>query len=423
MKSGMEETMESKPIAHSITTVLIVLAIAASMVSVAKAANTEQVLYSFAGDTDGEYIDSDLIMDSAGNIYGTSVQGGAFGTGTVFELSPSNGTWTHTVLYSFTGLADGGQPYKGVTLDTKGNLYGAAVVGGSFAGPCVEAGCGVVYKLANNGGTWTQTVIHTFRGGNDGQGPGSGLTFDKLGNLYGMTPIGGANGVGVIFQMKPNANGTWKERVIHTFTGGADGANASAGRLILDSAGNLYGVATAGGVNQQGTAFELSPSPNGTWNFQTLYAFKGNGDAGFPYGALAMDKAGNFYGTTYYDGANNLGSVYQLTNSNGTWSESVLYSFTGGRDGSSPISNLVVDRAGNLWGTTSEGGAGCSCGTIFKMTNANGQWTERVAYRFQSTPDGAFVYNGMIADSAGNLYGATVHGGTNNEGAVYEFTP
>jgi uncharacterized repeat protein (TIGR03803 family) len=156
MKSGMEETMESKPIAHSITTVLIVLAIAASMVSVAKAANTEQVLYSFAGDTDGEYIDSDITMDSAGNIYGTSVQGGVFGTGTVFELSPSNGTWTHTVLYSFTGLADGGQPYKGVTLDAKGNLYGTAVVGGSFAGPCVEAGCGVVYKLTNNGGTWTQ---------------------------------------------------------------------------------------------------------------------------------------------------------------------------------------------------------------------------------------------------------------------------
>ena len=414
--------MRSKQFLHGMIAGLVIFAVAAILGNVARAASTEQVIYSFAGDADGEYVDSDLVMDSAGNIYGTTVQGGS-GSGTVFELTPSGGGWTQTVLYSFTGLADGGQPYKGVTLDSAGNLYGATVVGGSFSGPCVEAGCGVVYKLTNNGGTWTQTVIHTFTGGNDGQGPGAGVTFDKHGNLYGMTPIGGANGLGTIYQMTADANGNWKERVIHTFTGGTDGSSASAGRLILDRAGNLYGVATTGGANQSGTAFELSPAPGGTFTFKTLYAFKGSPDAGFPYGALVFDKSGKLYGTTYYDGANDLGSVYQLTNSNGTWSESVLYSFKGGKDGSSPISNLVVDRAGNLWGTTSEGGAGCSCGTIVELSNRSGQWRERVAYRFASVPDGAFVYNGMIADAAGNLYGATVHGGNTDDGTIYKFTP
>jgi uncharacterized repeat protein (TIGR03803 family) len=401
--------------------VLILFFVTVALSDRARAASTEQVIYSFAGDADGEYTDSDLVLDSAGNIYGTTVQGGALGSGTVFQVTPSG---THTVLYSFTGGADGGQPYKGVTLDAQGNLYGSTVVGGTFAGPCVEAGCGVVYKLTNSGGVWTQTVIHTFPGGNDGYGPGAGVTFDQHGNLYGMTPTGGSKGFGVIYQMKPGTNGTWKERVIHTFTGGNDGATGSAGRLILDASGNFYGVATAGGANGSGTAFELIPSAGGTWTFKTLYAFKGSPDAGFPYGALAFDAAGNLYGTTYYDGANDLGSVYKLAKSNGTWSESVLYSFKGGSDGSSPISNVVVDSAGNLYGTTSEGGAGCSCGTVFKLTaGRNGKWTETVAARFQGAPDGAFVYNGMVADSAGILYGATVHGGVDNEGAIYKFVP
>jgi len=151
----------------------------------ATAASTEQLLYSFAGDADGEYTDSDLVLDTAGNIYGTTVQGGAFSSGTVFQVTPAG---VHTVLYSFTGGTDGGQPYKGVTLDAQGNLYGTAVVGGTFTGPCIESGCGVAYKLTNSGGVWTQTVIHTFTGGNDGYGPGAGLTFDRHGNLYGMTP-------------------------------------------------------------------------------------------------------------------------------------------------------------------------------------------------------------------------------------------
>ena len=397
----------------------------AAILAVASWAGTAQVIYSLGGDEDGEYADSDLVVDSSGNIFGTTVLGGTFGSGTVFELVNSGGTWTHQVLYNFTGGADGGQPYKGVTLDSAGNLYGTAVEGGT-GGTCVESGCGVAYKLTNNGGTWTQTVIHNFTGGNDGYGPGSGLSFDKAGNLYGMTPTGGAHGLGVIYQLVPNTDGTWKLRVIHAFTGGTDGGTGSAGRLFIDSDGNLFGVATVGGANGAGTAYKVTPGTNGRWRLTTLYAFKGSPDAGFPYGGLTFDSAGNLYGTTYYDGANDLGAVYELSpKSDGTWRERVIHSFAGGADGNSPISTLVSDLAGNLYGTTSEGGAAaCGCGTVFKLTKgANGTWKESVAYQFQGSPDGAFVYNGMATDRNGDLYGATVHGGSANEGSVYKFTP
>jgi len=389
--------------------------------SVASFASTSQVVYSLAGDEDGEYPDTDLIIDSAGNIYGTSVLGGDFGTGTVFQLTPSGSGYVHTVLYSFTGGADGGQPYKGVTLDAQGNLYGTAVVGGT-GGICAGEGCGVVYKLTKNGSTWTQSVIYNFTGKSDGYGPGSGVTFDKAGNLYGTTPTGGAKSMGVIYELSPSGS-SWTFKVIHTFSGGSDGTGGSAGRLLLDSAGRLYGVCTVGGANGAGVAYKLT-LVQGTWKFQTLYAFKGTPDAGFPYGALSMDSSGNLYGTTYYSGANNLGSVYQLALKGGVWTENLLYSFKGGTDGASPISNVNVDPSGDLYGTTSEGGGRCSCGAIYRLTlPRGGQWTESVVYRFKNTPDGGFVYNGMVPDSSGHYFGSTVHGGTAGEGAFYQFTP
>src|ERR1700730_14733352 len=331
------------------------LAISARVTRLARAAGAAvpQIIYNFAGNDDGEYLDSDLVIDGAGTIYGTSVQGGDFGSGTVFQLKPSGNGWTHTVLYSFTGGADGGEPYKSVTVDSQGNLYGTAVTGGG--GSC-EGGCGVAYKLTNSGGVWTQTVIHTFTGGDDGSGPGTGLTLGQYGTLYGMTPTGGANGQGVVFLLRPIENGAWNLKVIHAFTGGNDGAGGSAGRLLRFK-GGLYGVTTTGGANAEGVAFRLS-HPTGGWRFTTIYAFKGQPDAGFPYGALTPDSQGNLYGTTYHDGANNLGSVYQLApQPDGTWKESVLYSFKGGQDGSSSISNVVFAKSGAMYGTTSAGGA------------------------------------------------------------------
>ncbi|HEY1769390.1 MAG TPA: choice-of-anchor tandem repeat GloVer-containing protein [Chthoniobacterales bacterium] len=382
-------------------------------------ASTTQIIYSFAGDEDGEYADTDIALDSAGNIYGTTVSGGDFGGGTVWELTPSGQSWTHTVLYDFHGEADGGEPYKGVTLDPQGNLYGTAVTGGS--GSC-EGGCGVAYKVTKTGSKWKETVIHAFTGGDDGSGPGARLTLDGQGNLYGMTPTGGANGLGTIFQLHPDGAGHYTLNVIHTFTGSPDGETASAGRLILRG-GKLYGVATAGGINGQGTAFYLTPTTVGEWNFHLIYSFVGEPNAGFPYSALHFDTAGNAYGTTYYAGANDLGSVYELTpTQSGEWSETELYSFAGGHDGSGPIGNVVSDRAGNLFGTTSEGGLGD--GTIFKLKlQPGGTAQERVVHRFAGPPDGAYPYNGMTGDGHDHFYGATVHGGAADEGAIYQFIP
>src|SRR6202521_366033 len=187
--------MGSKRFSHFMTGLLAIFA-ALTIFVVTVSASTTKVIYSFAGADDGEYTDTDLVTDSAGNIYGTPVQGGRYGGGTVFQLAPSANGWIHSVFYNFTGSADGGDPYKGVTLDSQGNLYGTAVTGGG--GSC-EGGCGVAHKLTNSAGVWTQTVIHTFPRVNDGSGPGTGLTLGRYGTLYGMTPTGGANGQGVVF--------------------------------------------------------------------------------------------------------------------------------------------------------------------------------------------------------------------------------
>src|SRR6185503_13799051 len=188
-----------------------VLALAALLASGAGSSTTSggvtEVLYSFTGSPDAEYPSTDLVVDDSGNLYGMTVLGGTFGSGTVFRLSPSPRGWTETVLYSFTSGADGGQPYGGVTLDAQGNVYGTAVVGGS-GGSCVEDGCGVVWKLTRSGTSWSHSVIHDFSGA-DGFGPGGPVVFDGLGNLYGMTPTGGPYGLGVVYQLAPKPNGSW----------------------------------------------------------------------------------------------------------------------------------------------------------------------------------------------------------------------
>jgi uncharacterized repeat protein (TIGR03803 family) len=413
-----------------------VVALALMLVNGAWAASTEKVLHSFTGGNDGIDPAATLAADSAGNLYGTTAQGGTGtlctnGCGTVFELSPlAGGKWKETILYSFTGGSDGKNPYGGVILDGKGDLYGTTVAGGS-GGVCASDGCGVVFLLSKSGKRWVETVMYNFTGGKDGFGPGGALAFDSVGNLYGTTPDGGnlrkcsSGGCGVVYQISPVRGGGWKQTVLHTFTDGADGAIGSLGPLLVDKAGNVFGVAELGGDAscQCGVVFKLT-LVSGTWKFKILDAFKGIPKAGFPYGGVIEDSKGNLYGTTYYAGAKGFGSVYKLTKSNGGFTETVLYSFTGGADGAWPTTTLMLDAHGNLYGTASAGGDSNGDGVVFKLSpGAAGKWTESTVHRFGKGSDGRNPYYGLISDKAGHLFGTTAIGGGSGQGVVFQITP
>jgi uncharacterized repeat protein (TIGR03803 family) len=402
--------------------VFAMVAVTAVLAGGAWAASNGKLVYSFAGLGDGADPATSLTFDGAGNGYGTTVVGGS-GYGTVFELKRlSGGKFQETVLYSFSGGADGKNPYGGVIFDGAGNLYGTTVSGGS-GGVCSGDGCGVVFELTNNGGIWTESVLYNFTGGNDGSGPGGGVVFDKSGNLYGTTPDGGEFSQGVVYELSLQGS-TWKQTVIHAFTGGNDGAVGSLGSLLLDPSGNFYGVSELGGAHSAGTVFRLSPLAGGQWKFTTLYGFAGQPDAAFPYGGLITDGKNNFYGTTYYGGTNGVGTVFKLDLT--AKKESVLYSFAEGTDGGYPTSTLVFDTVGNMYGTTSMGGIpACDCGTVFELSPVRGQdtWKETVLHRFKGDPDGANPYYGLDPDPSGNLFSTTASGGNSEAGIVFEFTP
>jgi uncharacterized repeat protein (TIGR03803 family) len=395
------------------------LALASVLANVSWAA-TYKKLYNFAGGTDGRDPATPLTFDSAGNAYGTTAAGGDFDFGTVFMLTPSG---QETVLYSFTGAGDGLDPHGGVTLDSAGNLYGTTVAGG-FGGFCAGDGCGVIFELSPSDGGWSETTLYSFQGLNDGFGPGGGLVFDSAGNLFGQAPDGGKHSAGVVFELSPTGQG-WKYKVIHAFTGGKDGAVGSLGLLLFDAAGNLYGVTEIGGTNGAGAVYKLSPTPGGGWKTTVLYDFKGMPDAANPYGGLILDAAGNLYGTTYFGGASGMGAVFQLIpGPNGTLQENVLYSFQGGTDGSFPTTTLVFNPAGSLYGTTSTGGRpSCDCGTVFKLTLSHGSWNEKIVHFFGKGRDGSSPNYGLTFDQAGNLYGTTPVGGTGGQGIVFQLTP
>jgi len=422
--------MGTKQYFYSVGRTLAIVAVVALLVNVALAANKEKVIYSFTGGSDGGDPASTLIFDTAGNAYGTTVTGGDLNFGTVFELTPhSNGNWTETVLYSFLAGSDGKNPHGGVAMDAKGNLYGTTAAGGT-GGTCAGDGCGTVFTLTRSGKNFAESIIYSFQGGKDGWDPGGGLIFDLQGNLYGTTADGGTasgcfgQGCGTVYQLSPAKGGQWKENVIHRFTNGKDGSRGSLGVLLLDTAGNLYGVAELGGDFGAGTVFKMTPGSAGKWSFSTIHAFKGVPRPGYPYGGVISDSNGNLYGTTYFGGATGAGTVFKLTNSNGKWRESELYSFKDGKDGSLPTCALVFDANGNLYGTTSEGGATASDGIIFKLTPSSaGKWKETVAHRFGPVPDGTNPNYGLVIDKKGNLYGTAPFGGLHNLGAVIELTP
>jgi uncharacterized repeat protein (TIGR03803 family) len=283
---------------------------------------TEKLLHNFAGGTDGLEPNAGVIFDGAGNLYGTTFRGGGStncweGCGTVFELSPTAGApWTETVLYRFCpekGCSDGETPYASVILDSAGNLYGTTGWGGNAA--CGSGmGCGVVFELSPNGsGGWTQSVIHTFctiSNCPDGANPLDSLIFDQAGNLYGTAEQGGTVGGGIVFELSPGSGGSWTGKVLHNFRG-TDG-DAPYANLIFDSTGNLFGTTFEGGAGGGGVVYELSPNSKGGWNEITLHNFYDNPGA-ILWSGVIMDSAGNLYGTTYGDSNNTFGSVYKIT--------------------------------------------------------------------------------------------------------------
>jgi uncharacterized repeat protein (TIGR03803 family) len=393
-----------------------------TLASNASAAVPEKVLYTFTGGSDGGSPYSGLVFDSAGNLYGTTASGGLYGNGTVFELTPSSSGWSETALYSFTGGIDGSSPYGNLVFDKAGNLYGTTQYGGT-------ALYGTAFELSpSSGGGWSETVLHSFGGGNDGILPYSGLIFYASGNLYGTTTNGGTKNLGTVFELSPPTGGSWTEKILHSFGSGVDGQSPFA-NLIFDSAGNLYDTGRGGGMKGIGTVFKLAPSSSGRWTETTLHSFNSSTtDGAGPFAGLVFDSAGNLYGTTYGE-AQTCGNVFELSPSSTTWKLTVIHKFPGatggGPDGCQPFAGLIFDSAGNLYGTTNGGGSSKNGGTVFKLTpKTGGGWTEKIVYRFQGGSDGAGPYLGsLILDAVGNLYGTTSGGGASNAGTVFEVTP
>ncbi|MFY9644556.1 MAG: choice-of-anchor tandem repeat GloVer-containing protein [Terriglobales bacterium] len=328
----------------------------------------------------------------------------------LISAQPAQGQ-TEIVLYNFTGGADGMYPTSNLVADGSGNFYGTTVVGGSCPG-WNGYGCGVVFEISPNGnGTWKETVLHTFAAPPDGANPFCApLIFDSGGNLYGTTEFGGDYNAGSVFELSPVGE-SWKVSILHSFGYGGNGDHPSTG-LVMDLAGNLYG--TNSEYESPGSVFEVSPS-NGDWTYQVLYV------AATSQG-VTMDAAGNLYGTTPT-------TVFELSrNDNGGWNATVIHTFTGApKDGMSSYTAPVFDKAGNLYGTSSSGGA-YNDGIVYKLIpittgKKKGQWKEQVLHSFKGGHDGADPIAGVVLDASGNIYGTTGSGGKYNDGTVFELSP
>ena len=318
-------------------------------------------LYSFRAGLDGVGPGFGTLAFGPGHIlYGTTEGGGAFGTAFALGKVPqgcsgSNCQWHETVVHTFGNGTDGGEPIGGVVFDANGNFYGTTLLGGDYAN-------GTVYEVSGSGQNRTENVLYSFGGSTtDAINPVAALTLDSAGNLYGTAPSGGAYGYGAVFKLSHSGSG-WTETVLYSFQGLNDGQNPVGG-LVLDKAGNLYGGTFFGGANGGGTLYELSPSAT-NWNLTTLYSFSGFGG---PYNKLAFDTNGNLYGITNSDGPDSLGSVFKLTPGSSGWTFSDLYDFVGGNSGRTPYGGLAVDSEGNIFGTADEGGTN-NGGVIFEIT-------------------------------------------------------
>ena len=397
---------------HRTSTLLVLSALSLTALAVgsrAAQAQTFTVLHNFTGGADGGLPMAGVTMDAAGNLYGTTFYGGAGGAGlgTVFELKRSGPNWILAPLHTFVGGADGAHPYGRVAIAHDGTLYGTTTEGGS-------GGSGTIYRLQPSAAVpksalapWNETVLHRFTG-SDGAGPQGDLTLDQSGNIYGTTQEGGSAGGGVIYELA-FSTGNWTENILYS----AQGYRTPSGGVVFDGSGNLYGVFEEGGSLGDGAVYELSPTTRSGWTEQILYG--PSGEEWNPMGGLIIDPSGNLYGTVPGFG----GGVFELTHSTG-WIFNELYDFGGSGEG--PVDKLVMDSAGNLYGTTCQDG-NYGSGGVFELVLSNGTWNARWLHSFTGGNDGSCPMSNLVFDANSNLYGTTSFGGTYGGGVVFEITP
>jgi len=342
---------------------------------------------------------------------------------------------TFTVIHEFSGIADGGNPVAGLTMDRAGHLYGTTLYGGGIGSCYGGLGCGTVFKLAETDSGSVVTPIYRFRGIPDGAGPFGPVVFGPDGALYGTTVEGGMGtnctfygdtGCGTVFKLTPPPTPCravqcpWTETVLYRFSGGSDGSNPNSEALVFDAAGNIYGTTELGGLNQGGVVFKLSPSPSG-WTESVLYNF--TADEGYPGGSVIFDDQGNLYGTAFGGFYPVCGIVYELTPSASGWTETTLYSFDPSLgDPCGPGGPLVLSSPGALYGGAGSGGP-LGGGAVFELTYSNGVWTDHVLHAFPGANGDGVDGGGLSTDPSGNLYGTTWEAGAYNLGSVFELTP
>jgi uncharacterized repeat protein (TIGR03803 family) len=401
----------------------------------------ESAIYSFRGGMDGSVPGTyaGLVADSSGTLYGTTYEGGGsascgsahghpIGCGTVFQLVPSSaggGPWTEQVLYAFQGKTDGSQPISPLAIDGSGNLYGTTMTGGA-------QNDGTVFELsppAVSGGAWTFTVLYNYPTGEDGAGPNpNGVILDAAGNLY-SEDFGVPNTYGSVFELSPTPSGPWTYTLLYAFTGQGDGAWPR-GNMVFDTRGNLYGATMFGGqscpATECGTVFKLNKpaTPGGAWTEAILYTFTGGDDGGQPYGGVVFYKD-SLYGTTELYGSGGGGTAFQLSppqSSGGAWALSTIFSFDPSTSGSSPLSPVIFDDKGNLYGVS--GGLSFTGSQVYEISPpavSGGAWTFQNLYTFSSCAYGCNASAHLTFDlTRRNLFGMAQSGGRYSRGVVFE---
>ena len=405
------------------------LLVASIVLPIGAAAQSFRVIHNFTGGNDGSNPQAGVTLDRAGNLYGTASFGGQYGHGAVYKLSYRGG-WIINPLYAFQGGEGGGNPQSRVVFGPDGSLYGTTVGG---EGNC-PGGCGTVFNLTpppHVSGSifspWNETLIYRFHGPDGGYPTQGDLIFDSAGSIYGATSEGGDQlcnaplGCGTAYQLVHSGQG-WTETLLYVFHFASGGQPM--GGVVFDSTGNLYGTTSSSGMYGWGTVFQLTPSP---WTLNTIYAFTNGTDGREPNAGLLMAGSGNLYGTTSAGGSGGAGTVFEMMLSGGVWNFSLLYSLVGNAVG--PVASLTMDSSGNLYGTTEIAGPYDS-GTVFELSPSSDGWTYTLLHAFTGAADGSEPRGQLSIDSTGNLYGTTSFGGANPGcfsgggcGLVFEITP